>query len=222
MKKDMKNQPAKTWKEKLKPSIGFIIFILLVSLSLQPLWQPFISIVAILSGLIFLLIYIKNRRKKNPKHQRSTIIDFLIPSKGAIIFIFAFIILSAWVGIDIYESHDAREKVFATHANHSNTKSYIDASFTKCRAGSTTITLGTSSVACNSGSIANSFATYFNSVNKNPYSTSTAAIAVSSNNTPALGVSHINYSDNTMTIITNVGGEDGGHVYTPKEYIVKE
>jgi hypothetical protein len=135
------------------------------------------------------------------------------------IFVFAFIILSTWLGINMHESYDANEKIYATQANHSNTKSYIDASFTKCSAGSTTITLGTSSVACSSGSIANSFATYLNSVNKNPYSTSTAAIAVSSNNTPALGVSHINYSDNTMTIITNVGDDNGGNTYIKQTII---
>ena len=59
MKKDMKNQPAKTWKEKLKPSKGVIIFILVVSLSIQPHWQPFISNVAILFGWFFTYIHQK-------------------------------------------------------------------------------------------------------------------------------------------------------------------
>ena len=88
-------------KDKLKPSKGLIILILLVSISIQPRWQPSISIVAILSGLLFLLIYIKNGRKNNPKHQRSTIIDFLIPSKGVIIFIALFIVFSVFIAYEM-------------------------------------------------------------------------------------------------------------------------
>ena len=80
------NKPTITLKEKLKPSIGLIILILIVSLTQQPYWQPFISIVAILFGIFFLLIYIKNKRENNSKHQQSKIIDFLIPSKGVSIF----------------------------------------------------------------------------------------------------------------------------------------
>ena len=90
------NKPTITLKEKIKPNKGLIILILLVSLTQQPYWQPFISNVAILFGLFFLLIYIKNKRKNNSKHQPSTIIDFLIPSKGAIIFVALFIVFSVF------------------------------------------------------------------------------------------------------------------------------
>ena len=83
-------------REQLKPNKGLIILILIVSLTQQPYWQPFISIVAILFGMFFLLIYIKNKRENNSKHQPSTIIDFLIPSKGAIIFVALFIVFSVF------------------------------------------------------------------------------------------------------------------------------
>ena len=68
-------------------------------------------------------------------------------------------------------------------------------------------------VFCNSDSIASSFATYFNTVHVNTYNNSFPSIVLSNGTIPALGSSNINYSDNTMTIITNVGDEGGGNVY---------
>ena len=130
-----------------------------------------------------------------------------------LIFVYASIIIFTWLGVNTFNVNPDKVRIELTQTNHSNIKAFIDASFTKCSAGSTSITLGNKTIFCNSDSIASSFATYFNSVNKNPYSTSTAAIAVSSNNTPALGSSNIYYSGNNITLITNIGDEDGGDVY---------
>ena len=148
-----------------------------------------------------------------------TLIELLI--------VVAIIGILAGVGIPMYNGYMAKAKIESTLTNHSNSKNFIAASFTKCSAGSTEIMLGTKSVKCNLGgykALGFEFETYFNSINKNPYNTSANAVKNSSNKTPPLGMSHIQYflSPSRMTIITNIGDEDGGNVYTTIETIFKE
>ena len=172
----------------------------------------FTLLIFIIFGSIFIgipySIYRSIKRKK-----KALTVSLIIFS---CIIIFCVWLVEAWEG-----GYMKQAKIESTKTNHSNVKNFIDASFTKCLTGSTSIILGTSSVACNSNLIANSFATYFNSVTKNSYSLPTAAFAVSESNTPALGVSHINYSDNTMTIITNIGDMNRGDVFL-SDTVVRE
>ena len=145
---------------------------------------------------------------KDTKKKAFTLIELLI--------VVAIIGILAGVGVPMYNGYMASAKVKSAETNHSNIKSYVAATLTKCSTGVSTVKLGSSNRACSAsaGSWASYFRTYFNSLNKNPY-TPNVASTTSSTNIPK-GSTYIGYSGNSIVRVrTNVGTEAGGNAYNP-------
>ena len=126
------------------------------------------------------------------------------------------------IGINVAERLETNARINATTTNHTNAKLMITSQFEKCSTGSTTITLETTSLPCSSSlpELTNSFSVYFNSIINNPYKADAQAFEFKAGN-PTLGSSNIYYSGNNITIITNIGDEDGGDAYL-NDTIIKD
>ena len=142
---------------------------------------------------------------KDTKKKAFTLIELLI--------VVAIIGILAGVGVPMYNGYMATAKVQSASTNHANIKSYVAATLTKCATGVATVKLGNQTRACssNTNQWSGFFRTYFDSINKNPYS---AATSTTSGN-PALGQSTITYSGTVVRIRTNVGTEAGAAAYAP-------
>ncbi|MBT4435342.1 hypothetical protein HOD02_03385 [bacterium] len=147
--------------------------------------------------------------------------DKLKPSKGVIVFLIIILALTV-IGINYSEGLMTNAKINSSTTNHTNANLFITSHFEKCSTGSTTITLGTTSLPCSSSlsELTNSFSVYFNSILNNPYKADVQAFEFKAGN-PTLGSSNIYHSGNNITIITNIGDEDGGDVYL-NDTIVKD
>ena len=148
-----------------------------------------------------------NKKEKSKKSKK----------KGCLIIIlilFIFFVIIGVVGTYMDQSFTLNARIASTETNHNNSKSLIAASIKKCSSGSTYLTMGTTSVKCNSDipEFVNRFSDYFNSILDNPYKADAQAFEFKAGN-PALGSSNIYYSGNNIIIITNTGDEDGGDVY---------
>jgi len=118
----------------------------------------------------------------------------------------------------------ATAKVQSSTTNHANIKSFVTATLIKCATGSATVTLGSTVRDCsqNTRSWAGYFITYFNSINKNPYSGYTA---ITPSGGPRIGQTGIGSTNNHIAIRTNVGTESGRSAFLPAsgwDYIIKE
>jgi len=145
---------------------------------------------------------------KDTKKKAFTLIELLI--------VVAIIGILAGVGVPMYNGYMATAKVKSTQTNHGNTTSFIAATLTKCATGVDEVTMGSTKVKCSSSPavIAKAFATYLNSINKNPYNTSKPATVYTSA-TPILGQSSVYGYSNKIRVKTNVGNESGASVLQP-------
>ena len=154
---------------------------------------------------------------KDTKKKAFTLIELLI--------VVAIIGILAGVGVPMYNGYMATAKVQSTATNHANVKSFVASTLTKCSAGSTTVTLGSTARYCNQSASAwaSYFRTYFDSINKNPYGG--GAYVTTTSSSPVKGATGIGYSGNRIWLRTNIGSESGGNAYSPAsgyDYITKE
>ena len=99
------------------------------------------------------------------KKKAFTLIELLI--------VVAIIGILAGVGVPMYNGYMASAKVESAKTNHSNLKSFMAATITKCSTlgGTATVKVGSATARCNysASSWASVFTTYANALNKNPY-----------------------------------------------------
>jgi type IV pilus assembly protein PilA len=136
----------------------------------------------------------------NTKKKAFTLIELLI--------VVAIIGILAGVGIPMYNGYMANAKVESSNTNHSNNKSFIAATLTRCSSGSSSVSIDNTAVNCTEATLKPAFINYFTKINKNPYDTSVASMLEGSGD-PALGQSFLAVSGKTYTLKTNVGDADG-------------
>ena len=139
----------------------------------------------------------------NSKKKAFTLIELLI--------VVAIIGILAGVGIPMYNGYMASAKVESANTNHSNNKSFIAATLTRCSSGSSKVSINNSDVDCTEAKLKPAFITYFKGLNKNPYDSSVDSMTEGSG-TPVLGQSFLEVDGKKYKLRTNVGNADGGNV----------
>ena len=142
------------------------------------------------------------------KKKAFTLIELLI--------VVAIIGILAGVGVPMYNGYMATAKVKSAQTNHANTTSFVAATLTKCATGVSKVKLGSVEYECaqKASTWAGYFVSYFNTINKNPYNSSTPAAAKTSTDGP-LGQTIMYGTGNVIKVRTNVGTEKGLKLNVP-------
>ena len=144
------------------------------------------------------------------KKKAFTLIELLI--------VVAIIGILAGVGIPMYNGYMTNAKIKATTSNHKNIVNFISANLTNCATGTSSIVLKSNkreptkdvSLSCNSGTFyfAQNFVTHFNNIGIKDHFFDLVAVHFG-NSWKQQGITVIGHKNNTITIITNIGKEDG-------------
>ena len=139
-----------------------------------------------------------------------TLIELLI--------VVAIIGILAGVGVPMYNGYMLNAKIKATTANHKNIVNFISANLTNCAAGSSAIALKSNnrqpskyiSFSCNNSTFtfAQNFVNHFNNTGFKDHFFGLVPVRYG-NSWMQQGITAIGNKNNTITIITNIGREDG-------------
>ena len=138
-----------------------------------------------------------------------------------LLIVVAIIGILAGVGVPMYNGYMVSARVQSTTTNHNNIVSFVTATLTRCAAGATTVTLGSTRRNCsdNSSDWSNHFRTYFNSISTNPYGENAfnGTDATTPSGGPRLGLTGIagTATGRFIDIRTNIGNEAGQNAFIP-------
>ena len=129
--------------------------------------------------------------------------------KFILIFVYFWIIFFTWAAIDFSKGSSLVEiQIKVTNTNHSNNKSFIAATLTRCSSGSAKVSINNTDADCTEDKLKPAFVAYFKDINKNPYD-NTVDSMLEGGGTPALGQSFLAVDGKKYTLKTNIGDEDG-------------
>jgi type IV pilus assembly protein PilA len=107
----------------------------------------------------------------------------------------------------MYNGYMANAKIESSNTNHSNNKSFIAASLTRCSSGSPDVSINNEDVDCDDQDLKDAFIEYFQDINKNPYDSTVDSMV--DTDSPVCGQSGLQVAGKEYSLVTNVCDTDG-------------